>query len=84
MDLKSKIILIYGPTASGKSNFAVKLSKKQIPGSRNVIFGHIGDGNIHFNISQPIKSNKAEFLGKEKDLRAVSYTHLTLPTSDLV
>ena len=28
MDLKSKIILIYGPTASGKSNFAVKLSKK--------------------------------------------------------
>ena len=50
-------------------NTAVKLSKKQIPGSRNVIFGHIGDGNIHFNISQPIKSNKAEFLGKEKDLR---------------
>ena len=28
MDLKSKIILIYGPTASGKSNFAVKLSKR--------------------------------------------------------
>ena len=28
MDLKSKIILIYGPTASGKSNFAVKLAVK--------------------------------------------------------
>ena len=28
MDLKSKIILIAGPTASGKSNFALKLSKK--------------------------------------------------------
>ena len=28
MDLKSKIILIYGQTASGKSNFAIKLSKK--------------------------------------------------------
>ena len=28
MDLKSKIFLIYGPTSSGKSNFAIKLAKK--------------------------------------------------------
>tara|TARA_B100001057_G_scaffold445692_1_gene483596 strand:+ start:10507 stop:11415 length:909 start_codon:yes stop_codon:yes gene_type:complete len=28
MDLKSKIILIYGATASGKSKFAIKLAKK--------------------------------------------------------
>ena len=28
MDLKSKIILVYGPTASGKSKFAIKLAKK--------------------------------------------------------
>ena len=28
MDLKSKIILIAGPTASGKSNFAINLAKK--------------------------------------------------------
>ena len=28
MDLKSKIILIAGPTASGKSTFAIKLAKK--------------------------------------------------------
>ena len=28
MDLKSKIILIYGPTASGKSKFAIQLAKK--------------------------------------------------------
>ena len=28
MDLKSKIVLISGPTASGKSNFAIKLAKK--------------------------------------------------------
>ena len=28
MDLRSKIILIYGPTASGKSQFAIELAKK--------------------------------------------------------
>ena len=28
MDLKSKIILISGPTASGKSSFAIKVAKK--------------------------------------------------------
>jgi len=28
MDLKSKIVLIYGPTASGKSDFAIRLAKK--------------------------------------------------------
>jgi tRNA dimethylallyltransferase len=28
MDLKSKIVLISGPTASGKSNFSIKLAKK--------------------------------------------------------
>ena len=28
MDLKSKIILIAGPTASGKSEFAIKIAKK--------------------------------------------------------
>ena len=28
MDLKSKIILISGPTASGKSNLAIKIAKR--------------------------------------------------------
>ena len=28
MDFESKIFLIYGPTASGKSDFAIKLAKK--------------------------------------------------------
>jgi FAD/FMN-containing dehydrogenase len=50
-------------------NNAIKISKEVIPGSRCVVFGHIGDGNIHFNISQPVKADKDKFLKKEKMIR---------------
>ena len=50
-------------------NNAEKISKKVIPASRSVIFGHIGDGNIHFNISQPVKSDRDKFIKKDKKLR---------------
>ncbi len=50
-------------------NSAIKISNEEIPGSRCVVFGHIGDGNIHFNISQPVKANRDKFLKKEKNLR---------------
>jgi FAD/FMN-containing dehydrogenase len=33
-----------------------------LPGSRFVSFGHLGDGNIHYNISQPAGMDKAAFL----------------------
>ncbi len=32
------------------------------PGARIVAFGHMGDGNIHFNVSQPVGADKAGFL----------------------
>jgi FAD/FMN-containing dehydrogenase len=32
------------------------------PGARVVAFGHMGDGNIHFNVSQPIGADKAAFM----------------------
>jgi FAD/FMN-containing dehydrogenase len=35
---------------------------KRTPGARIVAFGHMGDGNIHFNVSQPIGADKAAFL----------------------
>jgi FAD/FMN-containing dehydrogenase len=35
-----------------------------MPGVRLCAFGHIGDGNIHFNISQPKGMDKAAFLAK--------------------
>lgn len=33
------------------------------PDARLTPFGHLGDGNIHFNVMQPKDGNKAEFLG---------------------
>jgi D-lactate dehydrogenase (cytochrome) len=38
--------------------------EKALPGVRVVPFGHIGDGNIHFNLSQPVGADRAEFLAK--------------------
>jgi FAD/FMN-containing dehydrogenase len=34
------------------------------PSSRPVPFGHLGDGNIHFNISQPVGGDRAQFLAQ--------------------
>ena len=36
-----------------------------IPGIRVVPFGHMGDGNIHFNVEQPIGSDPAWFLAQD-------------------
>ena len=35
-----------------------------IPNCRPVAFGHLGDGNIHFNVSQPIGGDKQAFLAE--------------------
>ena len=42
-----------------------------IPGSRPVPFGHVGDGNIHFNVSQPIGADKEAFLARWVEVNAV-------------
>ena len=46
---------------------------KLIPGSRPVPFGHLGDGNIHYNVSQPIGGNSANFLSRWHEVNAVVY-----------
>ncbi|MBX3519275.1 MAG: FAD-binding oxidoreductase [Xanthobacteraceae bacterium] len=38
--------------------------EKVIPGARVVAFGHLGDGNLHYNVSQPVGADKAKFLAK--------------------
>jgi FAD/FMN-containing dehydrogenase len=36
-----------------------------LPGVRVVPFGHMGDGNIHFNLEQPVGTDAAWFLGQD-------------------
>ena len=35
-----------------------------VPGARVVAFGHLGDGNIHFNVSQPVGADQQAFLDR--------------------
>ena len=35
-----------------------------LPGVRPVPFGHVGDGNIHFNLTQPVGADRDAFLGQ--------------------
>src|SRR6516164_1320445 len=46
---------------------------KLIPGSRPVPFGHLGDGNIHYNVSQPIGGNTADFLNRWHEVNKVVF-----------
>jgi FAD/FMN-containing dehydrogenase len=39
-----------------------------MPGIRVVPFGHMGDGNIHFNLEQPEGMDAAEFLARDHDI----------------
>ncbi|MBB4038655.1 FAD/FMN-containing dehydrogenase [Microvirga flocculans] len=40
--------------------------EQALPGVRVCAFGHFGDGNIHFNLSQPVGMDKAAFLAQWK------------------
>lgn len=52
------------------------------PGGRMVCFGHMGDGNLHYNISQPQGADAAAFLARYRDMnRAVHNVVLSLDGS---
>ncbi len=41
---------------------AAAIVERVCPGARPVPFGHLGDGNVHYNVSQPVGADKAAFL----------------------
>ena len=44
-----------------------------IPGARPLPFGHLGDGNIHYNVSQPAGADTAAFLERWDEVNAVVF-----------
>jgi FAD/FMN-containing dehydrogenase len=47
--------------------------ERLIPGIRPCPFGHMGDGNIHFNFSQPVGADPKAFMAEEKTANAAIY-----------
>jgi len=44
-----------------------------MPDARVLPFGHAGDGNVHFNVSQPSGMDKQAFLDRWQDINSVVY-----------
>ncbi|MBU6499205.1 MAG: FAD-binding oxidoreductase [Rhodospirillales bacterium] len=42
--------------------------RRLMPGIRVVAFGHMGDGNIHFNLQQPEAMTAADFLARDHEI----------------
>jgi len=58
------------PAFIERANAAVT---KLVSGARPVPFGHLGDGNIHYNVSQPVGGDKAAFLARWHDISNVVF-----------
>jgi FAD/FMN-containing dehydrogenase len=58
------------PAFIAEANAAVA---KLIPGCRTLPFGHVGDGNIHYNVTQPAGADKEKFLARWDEVNAVVF-----------
>ena len=47
------------------------------PGVRIVAFGHVGDGNLHYNQSMPDKAANAVFIPRQPEVNRVVYDLVT-------
>jgi FAD/FMN-containing dehydrogenase len=50
---------------------ATKAVEKEMPGIRPVPFGHVGDGNIHFNLTQPVGADKTAYLARWDEMSGI-------------
>jgi len=50
---------------------ASRAVEKALDGVRVVPFGHLGDGNIHFNLSQPVGADKEAFIDRWEEMNRI-------------
>lgn len=43
------------------------------PGVRVVCFGHLGDGNLHYNLSRPVNGENAKFINQTDEVNRIVY-----------
>ena len=56
-----------------------------VPGARPFPFGHVGDGNIHYNVSQPEGADRAAFMAQEDKVQdAVVRPAELVPLEDVI
>ncbi len=48
-----------------------------VPDARIVNFGHLGDGNLHYNISQPVGWSADQFFDRETEIHEAVYAAVT-------
>ena len=52
---------------------ATALAHGVCPDARVVAFGHVGDGNVHFNVSQPVNGDPDAFAGLQTEMAHAIY-----------
>ena len=56
------------------ADFVTRLApalEQAMPGIRPVIYGHVGDGNLHYNLSRPASLDPDAFLSRSAELSAI-------------
>jgi YVTN family beta-propeller protein len=52
-------------------NRASQLVTERLPGIRPMAFGHVGDGNIHFNLTQPEGADREAYLARWQEFNDI-------------
>ena len=50
--------------------------ERAVPGIRPCVFGHLGDGNLHFNLNRPLGWDDTAFLAREPLLKRIVYARV--------